>query len=62
MTQFWPEYPKSPYTRALPQFKWLPEQYDGNAEAQIRAVRDYLLTLKGGPSPRRNGGGAVTAN
>ena len=41
MTQFWPDYPKSPYP-----------QMDNNAEMQIRAVRDYLMTLRGGPSPK----------
>jgi mono/diheme cytochrome c family protein len=41
MPAFWPNYPKS----AFPQL-------DGDAERQIRAVRDYLLTLRGGPSPR----------
>ena len=30
-------------------------------KAQIRAIRDYLMTLRGGPSPRGTGG-AVTAN
>ena len=44
MTQFWPTdmYPKSPYP-----------ELGGDAEAQIRAIRDYLMSLKGGPSPRR---------
>jgi mono/diheme cytochrome c family protein len=42
MTQFWPDYPKSPYT-----------QMDNNADMQIRAVRDYLMSLRGGPSPKK---------
>jgi hypothetical protein len=40
MPAFWPEYPKSFYP-----------QFGGNAEAQIRAIRDYLMTFRGGPSP-----------
>ena len=42
MPAFWPDYPKS----AFPQL-------NGDAEAQIRAIRDHLMTLRGGPSPRR---------
>lgn len=44
MPQFWPEppYPKSSYP-----------QLGADAEQQMRAVRDYLYTLRGGPSPRR---------
>jgi mono/diheme cytochrome c family protein len=42
MTQFWPEYPKTPYP-----------QQGGDAEKQLRSVRDYLFTLRGGPSPKR---------
>jgi mono/diheme cytochrome c family protein len=41
MPAFWPEYPKSYFP-----------QMGGNAEAQIQAVRNHLLTLRGGPSPR----------
>jgi hypothetical protein len=43
MPQFWPTppYPKSPFP-----------QLGGDAEAQIRAIRDYLLALRGGPSPQ----------
>jgi mono/diheme cytochrome c family protein len=44
MPAFWPDYPKSPFP-----------QLGGSAEAQIHAVRDYLLTFRGGPSPRGNG-------
>jgi mono/diheme cytochrome c family protein/archaellum component FlaC len=40
MPAFWPDYPKSFYP-----------QFGGNAEAQIRAIRDHLMTLRGGPSP-----------
>jgi mono/diheme cytochrome c family protein len=42
MPAFWPEYPKSYYP-----------QMGGSAEAQIRAIRDHLLTFRGGPSPIR---------
>jgi mono/diheme cytochrome c family protein len=41
MPAFWPEHPKSFYP-----------QLGGDAEAQMRAIRDHLLTLRGGPSPR----------
>src|SRR5262245_13730383 len=41
MPAFWPDYPKSFYP-----------QFGGNAEAQIIAIRNHLLTLRGGPSPR----------
>ncbi len=44
MPAFWPDYPKSYY----------PEM-NGSAEAQIRAIRDHLLTFRGGPSPKTNG-------
>jgi mono/diheme cytochrome c family protein len=49
MPAFWPDYPKSFYP-----------QFDGSAEAQIRAIRDHLMTFKGGPSPKVTG--AKTAN
>ncbi|HXH05822.1 MAG TPA: c-type cytochrome [Vicinamibacterales bacterium] len=41
MPAFWPDYPKSYYPHL-----------NGSAEQQIRAVRDYLMTLRGGPSPK----------
>lgn len=41
MPAFWPDYPKSYYP-----------QMGGNADAQIKAIRDHLLTLRGGPSPK----------
>jgi mono/diheme cytochrome c family protein len=41
MPAFWPDYPKTPYP-----------QMGGSADAQIRAIRDHLMTLRGGPSPR----------
>jgi len=44
MPAFWPDYPKSFYP-----------QMNGDAEAQIRAIRDHLLTFRGGPSPKANG-------
>ncbi len=51
MPAFWPDYPKSSFP-----------QLNGDGEAQIRAIRDHLLTFKGGPTPRRNGTAAVSAN
>jgi mono/diheme cytochrome c family protein len=51
MPAFWPDYPKSSFP-----------QLNGDGEAQILAIRDHLLTFKGGPTPRRNGTGAVSAN
>jgi len=41
MPAFWPDYPKSFYP-----------QFGGNAEAQILSIRDYILTFRGGPSPK----------
>src|SRR4029450_750554 len=41
MPAFWPDYPKSFYPHL-----------GGSAEAQILAIRNHLLTLRGGPSPR----------
>jgi mono/diheme cytochrome c family protein len=49
MPAFWPDYPKSFYP-----------QMGGNAEAQILAIRDHLLTFRGGPSPKQ--GAAKNAN
>jgi len=49
MPAYWPDYPKSFYPHL-----------DGNAEAQIRAIRDHLMTFRGGPSPKTNV--AKTAN
>jgi mono/diheme cytochrome c family protein len=49
MPAFWPDYPKSFYPHL-----------NQNAEAQIRAIRDHILTFRGGPSPKANG--AKTAN
>ena len=42
MPTFWTEYPGSFYP-----------QFDQDAVAQIRSIRDYLLTFSGGPSPVR---------
>jgi hypothetical protein len=42
MPMFWPDYPKTAYP-----------QLDGNAELQIRSIRDHLMTLRGGPSPKK---------
>ena len=44
MPAYWPDYPKSFYP-----------QLGGDAEAQIRAIRDHLLTFRGGPSPKVTG-------
>ena len=44
MPAFWPDHPASPYP-----------QLDGNADAQIEAIRNHLLTLGKG---RRDGSGA----
>jgi mono/diheme cytochrome c family protein len=49
MPAYWPDHPKSFYA-----------QLGGDAEAQIRAIRDYLLTFRGGPTPR--GSQTRTAN
>jgi mono/diheme cytochrome c family protein len=51
MPAFWADYPKSFYP-----------QLNGDAEAQIRAIRDYLLTFRGGPTPKKNGSGTVVAS
>jgi mono/diheme cytochrome c family protein len=50
MPAFWPDYPKSSFP-----------QMDGSAEAQILAIRNHLLTLKGGPSPRKGGSATTVA-
>jgi mono/diheme cytochrome c family protein len=62
MPAFWPDHPKSIYTREVKGFEWLPQEFSGDAEAQIRAIRDHLMTFKGGPTPRRNGPVAASAN
>ena len=49
MPAFWPDFPKSFYP-----------QMGGDAEAQITAIRDYLMTFHGGPSPKP--GAAKSAN
>ncbi|PYR15126.1 MAG: hypothetical protein DMG00_01240 [Acidobacteria bacterium] len=49
MPAFWPDYPKSFYP-----------ELNGNAEAQMRAIRDHLMTFRGGPSPKP--GAAKSAN
>jgi mono/diheme cytochrome c family protein len=51
MPQFWPDFPKSPFPHL-----------NGDAAAQIQAVRDFLLTFRGGPSPRRGSAQLQTAN
>jgi len=51
MPSYWPDYPKSFYP-----------QLGGSAAAQIRAVRDHLLTFKGGPSPKKSTSTLVANN
>jgi mono/diheme cytochrome c family protein len=51
MPAYWPDYPKSFYP-----------QLGGNAEAQIRAIRDHVLTFRGGPSPKVNGAKSADDN
>jgi len=41
MPAYWPDYPKSFYPHL-----------GGDAEKQIQAIRDYLMTFRGGPSPK----------
>ena len=51
MPAFWPDYPKTFYP-----------QMGGDAETQIKAIRDYLMTFKGGPSPRVNSAKSANNN
>ncbi len=51
MPAYWPDYPKSFYPHL-----------GGNAEAQIRAIRDHVLTFRGGPSPKVNGAKSANNN
>ncbi len=53
MTQFWPDYPKSPY----------PEM-GGDADKQMRAIIAHLESLRGGPSPKKGAApsGTVATN
>jgi mono/diheme cytochrome c family protein len=51
MPAYWPDYPKSFYPHL-----------GGDAEAQIRAIRDHLLTFRGGPSPKVNGAKSANNN
>ena len=48
MPAFWPDFPKSYYP-----------DMGGDGEAQIRAIRDHLLTLRGGPSPKTGSSGSA---
>ena len=50
MTQFWPDFPKSPYP-----------DLGGDAEAQMKAVIAHLESLRGGPTPRKGGERGATA-
>ena len=49
MPSFWPNHPKSDFPH-----------FNGDAELQMRAIRDHLLTLRGGPNPKL--GATRTAN
>jgi hypothetical protein len=40
MPAFWPNYPETFY-----------QQFDQDAEQQIRSIRDHMLTFSGGPRP-----------
>jgi cytochrome c2 len=51
MPAYWPEFPKSPFP-----------QTGGDAAAQIRAVRDHLMTFRGGPTPRKGNGSVVVGS
>jgi sulfur oxidation c-type cytochrome SoxX len=51
MPAFWPDYPKSFYP-----------QLGGDAETQIRAIRDHLMTFRGGPSPKVSGAKSANNN
>ena len=51
MPAFWPDYPKS----AFPHL-------NGDAAAQILAIRNHLLTFRGGPTPRGNASSEKSAN
>ncbi|HYM24640.1 MAG TPA: c-type cytochrome [Vicinamibacterales bacterium] len=51
MPQFWPDAPKSPFT-----------ELDGDAFRQMKAIRDHLMTFKGGPSPKTPQTGAKATN
>jgi hypothetical protein len=48
MPGFWPNYPKSDFP-----------QFANDGARQIRAIRDYLFTFRGGPSPMRPQSSAV---
>ena len=43
MPMFWTDYPASPYP-----------QLDADGPRQLEAIRDYMLTFRGGPSPMGN--------
>jgi hypothetical protein len=53
MPQYWPTppYPKSSFP-----------PLGADAEAQIRAIRDHLMTLRGGPSPKPPAGTPRSTN
>ena len=51
MPGFWPNYPKSDFP-----------QFANDGERQIRAIRDYLFTFRGGPSPMRSQPTTAVAN
>jgi mono/diheme cytochrome c family protein len=51
MTQFWPDYPKTPYP-----------DLGGDADAQMKAVINHLESLRGGPTPRSSGEAKTNTN
>jgi mono/diheme cytochrome c family protein len=51
MPAFWPDYPKSFYPHM-----------GNDAEAQIRAIRDHIMTFRGGPSPKVPGAKSANNN
>jgi mono/diheme cytochrome c family protein len=51
MPGFWPNYPKSDFP-----------QFGNDGARQIRAIRDYLFTFRGGPSPLRQPPATAVAN
>lgn len=50
MPAFWPDFPKSSFPHL-----------GGDAERQIRAIRDHVMTFSGGPSPKRPAAAAAVA-
>ncbi|MBM3779172.1 MAG: c-type cytochrome [Acidimicrobiia bacterium] len=51
MPMFWPNYPKSDFP-----------QFGGDAQRQIEAVRNHIMSFRGGPSPNRSPGSSMAAD